>query len=71
MIINFLKYLKYEKRYSMHTIISYKNDLMQFISFSEKITNNKIIKDHKIIRSWIITLMEEKYSTRSINRKIS
>ena len=71
MITNFLKYLKYEKRYSKHTIISYENDLMQFTSFCQKITDNKIIKDHKIIRSWIITLMEEKYSSRSINRKIS
>ena len=67
MITNFLKYLKYEKRYSKHTIISYKNDLMQCISFSEKITDSKIIEDHKIIRSWIITLMEENYSSRSIN----
>ncbi|MCK5105177.1 MAG: site-specific integrase, partial [Cyclobacteriaceae bacterium] len=29
----FLKYLQYEKRYSAHTIISYKNDLNQFHQF--------------------------------------
>ena len=71
MVIKFLKYLKYEKRYSKHTFISYTNDLKQFHSFCKERTNNEIITDHKIIRSWIIQLMEENLSHRTINRKIS
>ena len=29
----FLDYLRFEKRYSQHTLISYQNDLEQFFSF--------------------------------------
>ncbi|HPC26696.1 MAG TPA: site-specific integrase, partial [Paludibacteraceae bacterium] len=33
MIKDFLDYLKYEKNYSSHTILSYKIDLLQFCNF--------------------------------------
>ncbi|RPG79056.1 MAG: integrase, partial [Crocinitomicaceae bacterium TMED135] len=29
-INNFLEYLKIEKRYSVHTLVSYESDLLQF-----------------------------------------
>lgn len=65
---NFLKYLKYEKRYSQHTLKSYETDLRQFHIFAK---TEEIISDHNIIRSWIISLVEAEISARTINRKIS
>jgi integrase/recombinase XerC len=70
---NFLKYLLYEKRFSAHTITSYKTDLEQFFSYLEK--QIEIVKPeiatHRHIRSWLSELIELKQSTRSVNRKIS
>ena len=31
----FLNYLRYQKRYSQHTIIAYQNDLVSFFDFIE------------------------------------
>ncbi len=69
----FLDYLKHEKRYSKHTIKSYTNDINQFKSFLElnyELTDEKLVK-HTHIRSWMVQLMEENISPRSINRKLS
>lgn len=68
-------YLKNEKNYSNNTIISYKNDLTQFFNFVKnykllKKTNIKYI-NHEIMRKYIVYLKENKYSRRSISRKVS
>lgn len=69
---NFFRYLTYEKRYSPHTILSYRTDLEQFIAFcsSFEIQNPSEIK-HAIIRSWMVSLLDDNISPRSIHRKIS
>ena len=69
----FLNYLQFEKRASEHTVISYRNDLEQFWKYVEKAFPDTSWKevDVTIIRTWLITLMEEHLSPRSINRKIS
>lgn len=69
----FLDYLQFEKRYSDHTINSYSNDLNSFYNFcSEKEKSIDITKiDHKIIRNWIINLIDQNLSTRTVNRKLS
>ena len=73
MIKSFENYLVYEKRYSPHTIISYKNDIRQFSEFIEKVYNiyDIIEVDHYMIRSWLVKLMQEKKNAKSINRKFS
>ncbi len=73
MVKSFLKYLQYEKRYSQHTITSYSTDLGQFEKFINfRYPNIKIEEaDHKIIREWLVFLMEENNNPRSINRKIA
>ena len=69
----FIKYLKFEKRLSDHTILSYDNDLKQFESFFKTYSTNKEIKttDKRAIRSWIVDLSLKKLSPKSINRKIA
>jgi integrase/recombinase XerC len=69
----FLAYLQFEKRASKHTVVSYRNDLEQFWNYLQKsyVGLNWQEVDAAIIRTWLITLMEEKISPRSINRKLS
>ena len=69
----FLKYIEYEKRYSPLTVTAYKGDLNQFHTFLSKeydITDLKTV-NHQIIRSWIVNLIEQGISNRSVNRKIT
>ncbi|HET8861081.1 tyrosine-type recombinase/integrase [Marivirga sp.] len=72
MLNTFLKYLEFEKRYSKHTLISYQNDLNQFILFLEnQYQLQDLLKaEHRHIRAWIVALMQEKIKPKSINRKI-
>jgi len=69
----FLSYLKYEKRYSKHTITAYENDLGQFILFGKSVTEDFRIEDvdYHLIRQWIISMMNNGTIARSVNRKIS
>ncbi len=71
----YLKYLKFEKRYSAHTVCAYTNDLQQFASFlqshSQKNTINIAFADFRLIRDWIINLYNKGLAPRSIKRKIS
>jgi len=72
-IQSFLDYLKFEKRYSAHTIRSYQDDLIQFSDFLElqfgQLKLNEI--SQSIVRSWLASLKEQKITARTINRKIS
>lgn len=68
-----MDYIAYEKRYSQHTINAYRSDLDQFFAFlSQQYNLSDIYKvDHQLVRSWIVSLMEEGISSRSINRKLT
>ena len=72
-IRSFLDYLKFQKRYSQHTIISYKNDLSAFFDFLQVQFDESSIKDIKppYIRTWLADLKSQGISSKSINRKIS
>ncbi len=71
----YLNHLKTEKRYSSHTLKAYENDLLQFLGFinGEYEETDEVYTDtgHKQIRQWIVHLMEEGISPRSIRRKLS
>lgn len=73
MIDSFLDYMLLEKKYSQNTIFAYKNDLISFRDFcsTEYHLENLTEVEYPIIRSWIVSLVDEKKSNRSINRKIS
>lgn len=70
---SFLEYLQYEKKYSAHTLVSYKNDLTQFFSFVDTETEKISVDDinYQLVRAWIAELMSNKISAKSVNRKLS
>jgi len=72
-IPSFLDYLKFQKRYSQHTIISYHNDLSGFFDFIQNKYGNLSLPEISatLIRSWLANLKENKIASKSINRKIS
>lgn len=72
-IQDFLDYLKFQKRYSQHTVISYKNDLVSFFDFLQQQFGNTPLQDIKpaFIRSWLAELKQQGIESKSINRKIS
>ncbi len=72
-IQTFIDYLKFQKRYSPHTVISYQTDLISFFDFIEKQYWNTPIADIKsvFVRSWLVDLKSSGMESKSLNRKIS
>jgi len=68
-----MHYLKYEKRCSAHTVVAYKKDLDQFMVFYTGVVGEFNVKEvsSKLIRSWVVEMMEQRYTPRSVNRKVS
>ena len=73
LIQSFLDYLKFQKRYSQHTIISYQNDLTSFLDFIEIQFAIQSLNEinASFARSWLASLKEKGIESKSINRKIS
>ena len=70
---SFLDYLKFQKRYSQHTIISYQNDLTAFFDYLQSQFDESQLQRIKppFIRSWLAQLKSGGISSKTINRKIS
>ena len=70
---SFLDYLNLEKNYSKHTLIAYHKDLLGFREFALSEFDFSEINNvsYAIIRSWIVKLVGDGVSNRTINRKIS
>jgi integrase/recombinase XerC len=77
----FIQYIKFEKRYSPHTVSAYQSDLEQFVTFLNNpdnetpapvptITHPSAIT-HYHIRNWMVHMMNDAIIARSINRKIA
>lgn len=73
MVNKFLEYLELEKRYSPHTLKSYRTDLDQLQVYLNEAYDEVNIESlsHDMLRSWMVSLMEAKISPRSVGRKIS
>ena len=65
----FLNYLEFEKKSSKHTVISYKNDISQFLNCIGEVTIPEVTS--KDVRYWISELSKEGIAPKSINRKIT
>jgi len=73
-IINeFLQYIQYEKNYSSHTVLSYHTDLRQFCVFLDICPDQftPVLVEAQQIQQWVLLLMAEKISARTLSRKIS
>jgi integrase/recombinase XerC len=72
MLEHFIQYLSFEKRYSPHTIGAYEHDIQQFIDFADL---TSIIDFQEVnsflIRGWIVQLIDDGISNRSVNRKLA
>ena len=70
---SFKDYLLLEKKYSLHTIQAYLNDLTRFNKFvSEEYRYPDLLDvNYAIVRSWIVSLVDSGISNRTVNRKVS
>ena len=73
MIDFFLDHLTHEKRASTHTVTAYQQDLAQFLTYLEATYEVTSIEKatYFMIRSWIVSLVEQDLKNKSINRKIA
>lgn len=69
----FFNYLQYEKRMSNNTLIAYSSDLQQFALYISDTfqVENLFEVNSSMIRSWTISLIEQKDTSSTVNRKIS
>ncbi|GAB3233610.1 tyrosine recombinase XerC [Hymenobacter seoulensis] len=69
----FFDYLRFERRYSPHTVLSYQTDLRQFAAFLQTTYElaDATQADHTLIRSWVVELMQQHQDPRTVNRKIA
>ncbi len=69
----FLRYVRYEKNYSSHTVLSYRRDLLQFRDYLSRLDGavslEAVERDH--VRNWAALLIEEGNSSRTVARKFS
>jgi integrase/recombinase XerC len=73
MIEPFLKYLEFEKRFSKHTLTAYHQDLTQLqnhLSTTYELEDFLQV-EHSLLRSWVVSLIEEGIAPISVNRKIA
>lgn len=72
-IDHFIRYIRYEKRFSPHTIQAYEQDLEQFMAYLRREYEWDDLSTAQAIhiRSWTVNLMEEAYHTNSVRRKLS
>src|SRR4051794_2224071 len=69
----FLAYLKFEKRFSQHTVLAYETDLIAFFDYIAVQYGEMPLSQltHIYVRSWLAQLKENGLTAKSINRKIS
>ncbi len=69
----FKDYLLHEKKYAQHTVTAYLHDLETFSIFIQKEFQTDIISvlSYNQIRNWIISLVNQGLTNRTINRKVS
>ncbi|NBR15343.1 MAG: integrase, partial [Crocinitomicaceae bacterium] len=66
------QYLRFEKRFSEHTVIAYENDLKQFAEFLElEIESEAYSISASTVRSWIVGMIDQGLTNKSVNRKLA
>lgn len=69
----FLDFLRFERRYSPHTVVSYQTDLGQFAAYLEATHElaDPAQATHPLIRGWVVALMQQALDPRTVNRKVA
>jgi integrase/recombinase XerC len=69
----FQDYLQLEKNYSLHTVNAYVNDLIFFQEFLKSNFDEESLEkvNYSMIRSWIVSMVDDGISNSSVNRKVS
>ncbi len=69
----FLEYMSLEKKYSSHTVLAYKTDLIAFKDFCVVEFDQESLENvhYNQIRNWIVSLVDQGVTNRTINRKVS
>lgn len=69
----FRDYLELEKKYSVHTVNAYLNDILFFEIFNKTHFEQENIEqvNYSQIRSWIVSLVDADISNVSVNRKMA
>ncbi|PWK77709.1 integrase/recombinase XerC [Mucilaginibacter oryzae] len=80
-LARFIQYIRYEKRYSPHTVTAYEADLDQFMRFlnnpsgadpaPEPVVTHPSQISYQDIRNWMVELIDQKMLARSVNRKMA
>nr|WP_324214349.1 tyrosine-type recombinase/integrase [Flavobacterium sp.] len=70
---SFQDYLQSEKKYSLHTVNAYVNDLIFFQEFLKTNFDTDSLEEvnYSMIRSWIVAMVDDGISNSSVNRKVS
>lgn len=68
----YVDHLTFEKRYSPHTVAAYRRDLEQFQAFLATFgVDRPELATDKVVRTFMMHLMEQGIGARSVNRKLS
>ncbi|MCO5280862.1 MAG: tyrosine-type recombinase/integrase [Chitinophagales bacterium] len=70
-LLSFIAFIEFEKRYSPNTILAYRNDIEQFTVFLDQFKTPLEAVSHFHIRNWMVSLMKDGDTARSVNRKVS
>jgi integrase/recombinase XerC len=74
MLLKFIDYLRYEKRYSERTLDIYSKAIEQFLDYSSVAPNDIQGLENltpQQIRAWMVSLLENKEIPRTVNLKLS
>ncbi|MGI6479732.1 MAG: tyrosine-type recombinase/integrase [Salinivirgaceae bacterium] len=69
----YIKHIRFERKFSEHTVREYTSDIKLFIEFLNETNNNKepLSATSKDVREWLLVLLEKKESKTTIHRRIS
>ncbi|HRZ77908.1 MAG TPA: site-specific integrase, partial [Bacteroidales bacterium] len=69
----YLEYLRDQKRYAAHTVRAYQGDLLGYIEYLSEVygIDDPAQAGTEMLRSYIVRLLEDGLSRRSVHRKVS
>ena len=68
----FLDYLRFERRFSDHTVAAYRNDLLRLRGYLGEVydSDEMVLCTPDQLRSWVMEMVESGYHPRTVNRRM-